>query len=298
MARALDDFRAAEARRITLAGTELVYRTFGEGPSVLFVHGWPLSGITYRHLIERLAPHYRCIVPDLPGAGDTPWSPAIRDTVTEFAALLRTFVEHLSLDRFAIIAHDSGGGFARMAAPDFGSRLTALLLQNTELPNHVPFLLRVLKLGALSPLGPQLEKLVRWRAFRHSPFGFGECFGDRTLIEGEFFEACVKPLIADMGGHKTMLEHFDLGWTVRLPEAHARIRAPVHLFWGGSDRFFPLARARAMHAQFPHPGELEVIPQAKLFVHEEAPEALARFCLKHLRTAFDANPRAETHRTS
>jgi haloalkane dehalogenase len=288
MTRALENFRAAPLQRVTLAGSELTYRVFGEGPAVLFVHGWPLSGITYRHQIEALEPYYRCIVPDLPGAGDTPWSPSIRESVTDFTTMLHALVEHLRLERLAFVAHDSGAGIARLVAAELGSRVTAMVLQNTEIPDHMPFLLRVLKLAAKSPLAPQLHRLLGNRAFRHSPLAFGECFGDRTLIEGEFYEACVKPLLRDMTGHSAMLAHYDLGWTSRLAAAHARIQAPIHLFWGGSDTFFSLARARAMRSQFTRGGELEVIPHGKLYVHEEAPEELSRFALAQLQRAFSS----------
>jgi pimeloyl-ACP methyl ester carboxylesterase len=61
------------------------------------------------------------------------------------------------------------------------------------------------------------------------------------------------------------------------------VAAPIHLFWGGDDReYFPLEKARQMQSQFRVRGELVVIPDAKLFVHEEAHEALSRFCLQVL----------------
>ncbi len=288
MTRALDDFRAAPVHSVRLEKAQLRYRSFGDGPAVLFLHGWPLSGITYRTLIHALAPSYRCIVPDLPGTGATPWAPHIRDSILDTAALLRDFVDQLQLDRFAIIGHDSGGGMGRVLAAEVGARVKSLVLQNTELPNHVPGLVRVLQLGA------RLESArgaVRWlfatAAYRRSRLGFGECFGDRTQIDGEFHEACVKPLLAgELSSQLEMLSNLDLTWTRILPDVHRRIAAPVHLFWGGADPFFPLEGARAMHATFENPGELEVVPAAKLYVHEEAPDALARFTMRHLQHAF------------
>jgi len=254
---------------------------------VLLLHGWPLSGVTYRNLVEALKPHYRCIVPDLPGAGDTPWSPNIHDTMTDFASLMREFVDHLKLDRFALIGHDSGGGVARLLAAEVGPRVRCLILQNTELPNHAPWFVRALKVSAESKLAAAgLGRLLRSRRFRQSPLGFGECFGDTTLIEGEFLETAVKPLIRDLSGANAMLAHLDLAWTKRIPEVHARIQAPIHLFWGEADKFFPIERARAMQPQFPRGGQFEVIPNGKLFVHEEASEALARFSLANLQNAF------------
>src|SRR4051812_35949295 len=149
MSIALDNFRAAPVQQIELSGTSLRYRVFGDGPAVLLLHGWPLSGVTYRHLIEALRPQYRCYVPDLPGAGATPWSSSMTETMHGYTELMRAFADQLQPDRLAIIGHDSGGGVARLLAAQLGPRVTALVLQNPEVPGHMPPMVRMLKLAAV-----------------------------------------------------------------------------------------------------------------------------------------------------
>ena len=39
---------------------------------MLFVHGWPVSGATFRRLLPHLTEHVTCHLLDLPGAGDSP----------------------------------------------------------------------------------------------------------------------------------------------------------------------------------------------------------------------------------
>ncbi len=149
-------------------------------------------------------------------------------------------------------------------------------------------MVRLLKLVAASRVATAgLGQLLKLKLLRTSALGFGNCFGNRDLIEGEFYEACVRPLEADLAGHATALEHLDLGWTRDLPAIHAKIDAPIHLFWGEKDDdFFPLAHAQAMASQFQKGGEFRVIPGAKLFVHEEAFEELNRFTLPLLAQGF------------
>jgi pimeloyl-ACP methyl ester carboxylesterase len=53
MSQALDNFRAAPVQQVTLGGVPVHYRTFGQGPAVLVLHGLPLSGVTYRHRSPR-----------------------------------------------------------------------------------------------------------------------------------------------------------------------------------------------------------------------------------------------------
>jgi pimeloyl-ACP methyl ester carboxylesterase len=256
--------------------------------------------VTYRHLIEALRPHYRCYVPDLPGAGDTAWSSQINDTIFDYATLMRGFVDQLKLERLALIGHDSGGGVARVLAADLGSRATCVILQNTELPDFVPIQVRALKLASRSEsLSATLMRLLTSSSLRRSELGFGACFGDRSLIDGEFFEACIRPLAAGAGGHNAIMRRLDLRWVLRLPEIHARIKAPIHLFWGDQDRYFPLQHARRMAASFVQPGELRVIAGAKLYVHEEAADELSRFSLPLVAAGFaSADPLPQTNRAS
>ena len=56
--------------RVDLA--DPAYRRVGVGPDVLFVHGWPVSGATFRTLLPHLVDHVTCHVVDLPGAGLQP----------------------------------------------------------------------------------------------------------------------------------------------------------------------------------------------------------------------------------
>ena len=64
-------FRAAPDRFLDVGAGEVAYRRVGTGPDVLFVHGWPVSGATFRRLLPHLVDHVTCHVIDLPGAGSS-----------------------------------------------------------------------------------------------------------------------------------------------------------------------------------------------------------------------------------
>ena len=66
-AAASDLFRRAPDRMIDVGAGQVAVRSVGSGPDVLFVHGWPVTGATYRTLLPYLAPHVRCHVVDLVG---------------------------------------------------------------------------------------------------------------------------------------------------------------------------------------------------------------------------------------
>ena len=48
---ATDLFRRPPDRFLDVGAGEVAYRRVGTGPDVLFVHGWPVSGATFRHLL-------------------------------------------------------------------------------------------------------------------------------------------------------------------------------------------------------------------------------------------------------
>src|SRR5437899_3342155 len=92
---------------------EIAYRVFGDGKPLLLLHGWPLWGITFRHLLPRLATRFKCFVVDSPGAGDTRWRPTNDFTFSGQAQNFLRFVEGIGLTSFHILAHDTGASIAR-----------------------------------------------------------------------------------------------------------------------------------------------------------------------------------------
>ena len=84
-----------------------------------------------------------------------------------------------------------------------------------------------------------------------------------------------------------LVQNLDVGLVDRLVEVHGRIRAPTLLLWGEHDPIFPLAKARAMASQFAGGASLEVLPGGKTFVHEEQPDAFARWARPFLLRAFE-----------
>ena len=50
-------FRDEPTRWIDVGAGEAAIRTDGSGPDVLFVHGWPVSGATFRNVLPHLVEH-------------------------------------------------------------------------------------------------------------------------------------------------------------------------------------------------------------------------------------------------
>jgi len=272
-------FFASPPEAVDIGSARIVYRRFGNGPALLLVHGFPLSGFTWRKVLPELSKRYTCYAPDLPGMGETEWTEATDFSFPGQGRSLKAFVDRLGLDRYHVIAQDTGGTFARFLALEDTERVASLALLNTEMPHHrppwIPFYQFLMRLPA-SPAA--LAVLLRSDLYCRSRAGFGGCFDDLRLIEGDFREHVIEPLIRSPKRRDGMRRYL-LGakWEPvdALARDHARLTMPVRLVWGADDPTFPVAIAREMRSQLPRADMIE-IPGARLLVHEEKPLEVVR----------------------
>lgn len=270
-------FRRAPDELIDVGAGHAAHRQVGTGPDVLFVHGWPVSGATFRRLLPHLLEHVTCHVIDLPGAGSSRFDDGTTITVDQHIESVRRVVEHLGLERFAVVGHDSGGLIARHALAGDG-RVRAWGLIDTE---QTEGLSRKFKQFLASRRLPGFEwsfgRLVGARRARRSPLVFGGAFTDPSLLDGDFDELFLQPIHRDPAHRRAaveLLDSFDERYVHQLRDLHTRIDEPVVLVWGEDDPFFPLRWAEAMVDTFAD-AHLEVIPGTKLFPHEEKPADVA-----------------------
>jgi pimeloyl-ACP methyl ester carboxylesterase len=137
---------------------------------------------------------------------------------------------------------------------------------------------------------------MRKRWFRRSNAAFGGAFKDLSLIDGEFFDLFIAPLLASdrkISGNTRYLLGIDWALVDSLKFGHRNISAPVILIWGEEDTVFPIDRARPMKDQFPDCRGFITVPGARLFVQEEKPKELLDIALPfllHTRQAHHGNP--------
>lgn len=283
-AAAADLFRAAPERLLDVGAGEVAYRKVGSGPDVLFVHGWPVSGATFRTLLPYLTDQVTCHLIDLPGAGSSRFDAETTLTVRQHIQSVRRVLDLLGLDQLAVVGHDSGGMIARHALAG-DPRLRAMGLINTEPAGHVSWRFR--SFLAIRHL-PGVRAILGWTVgqprLRRSRLVLGDAFADPSRLDGEFDEFFLRPLHLSkerLDASVRLLRSFDYGLIHELAEVHRRITVPVQLVWGDRDPFFPLRRARQMVATFPD-ARLAVIQGAGLFCHEERPAEVAQALLPTL----------------
>jgi haloacetate dehalogenase len=127
-------FDGFEARDFELAGTRIHTRIGGrEGaPPLLLVHGFPQSHALWHRVAQRLAPHFRLVLPDLRGYGDSAKPPGEADHANyskrALAQDLALLMRELGHPTYFVCGHDRGARVAHRLALDHSSAVRRLVL--------------------------------------------------------------------------------------------------------------------------------------------------------------------------
>ncbi|MEM7032437.1 MAG: haloalkane dehalogenase [Chloroflexota bacterium] len=98
-----------ESKYLEVYGSKMHYIDEGEGDPILFLHGNPTSNYLWRNIIPYLAPHARCIAPDLIGMGKSD-KPDLDYRFFDQSKYLEAFIEKLGLSNVTLVLHDWGSG--------------------------------------------------------------------------------------------------------------------------------------------------------------------------------------------
>lgn len=117
----------------TVDGRRARYFDLGEGPVLLFLHGWGLSYTAYRPALARLAGSgFRVVAPALPGFGGSAALPDADFSFPGYAAWVAEFLDVLDIDApELVVGHSFGGGVAIQLAYDHPAVVDRLVLVNS-----------------------------------------------------------------------------------------------------------------------------------------------------------------------
>jgi pimeloyl-ACP methyl ester carboxylesterase len=284
-----ETYRAAPVERVDAGDAVVAVRRFGAGPALLLVHGFPLHGFTWRKILPALAREHTCVVVDLPGMGDSDWSDATDFNFFAHARRLKVVIDRLGLARYRAMAQDTGATIARCLGLLDGERMEGLVLLNTEIPGHRPPWIVEYQMLMRLPGTPSIFRwLLRSNAFVRSGMGFGGCFADLGLLEGDFRAAFIDPYVRSARAIDGLRRYLiGLTWEAvdSLARRHAELRMPALVVWGEDDPTFPVALARDMARQLPDCRGFATVAGTKLLLHEERPDEVCRHVLPFLRDA-------------
>lgn len=273
-----DGFEAFERGVAELSAGRVHYREAGEGPPVVFVHGWGVNGSLWGETAARLAGSHRCIVPDLPfGSHREPLKPEADLSPPGAAQIVSELLGALELEDVTIVANDSGGAVSQILVTERPERVARLVLTNSDClevfpPGTFKLMVAGLKIPGFVAL---LVSSLRLELIQRSPLAYGAL--SRERIPSEQLAGWVRPAIENREVRRdsrkfgaAMSPRHTLAAAEKLPQ----LVIPVLLAWGERDRFFKIELAERLAELIPD-SRLVRLPDALTFVPIDEPERLA-----------------------
>ncbi|SMQ74248.1 alpha/beta hydrolase [Agreia sp. VKM Ac-1783] len=242
-------------RTISLDGLDVFWREAGpaDAPVLVLLHGYPSSSHMFRHLIPRLAEHYRVIAPDHIGFGRSS-APSVDDFEYTFAALAEVtgrFLSALGITRYTIYVQDYGAPIGWRLALNDPAAVVGVITQNGNAYEE----------GFVSDFWDPIwadaaERTAETRDALRPALG-------RTAVEWQYTHGVPDPstvdpdawehdlaLLARVGQDEVQLTLFRDYATNRdlYPAVHEWLRTsqvPVLAIWGRNDEIFGAAGAQA-----------------------------------------------------
>ncbi len=228
---------------ININGIRLAYERRGNGIPLVLLHGYPLD----HHLWDEVAPlledTFDMIIPDLRGFGGSSTVDSFY-AMEDFAADIAALLDHLEVQKAAIVGHSMGGYVALAFARLYPERVTGLGLVSSQVLADAPdrkegrykSAAEVADKGIASVVetmtpkftsNPQLQEFARESMEQQQPAAF-------------------------IGALKAMAERVDS--TPML----SSLRIPVVLVHGDADQLIPVDRAREVKAAVPQAYFVEI----------------------------------------
>ena len=244
----------------------MVWRIWGQGAALALFHGGYGSWTHWIRNVEPLARHFRVLVPDLPGLGDSDVPPEPDKPEAIAAVVASGLLSLMDAGEAANIAGFSYGGLiGGLTAERLGTRAHNLVLVGS---------------GGLGVRRGVPIELITWRDLP-----------DEAARSAAHAENLAILMLADRGNIDELAVHLQIGNATRarvrsralsripaLPTAIPRMRARLHGLWGERDITAQgvLDRIRDLLQSLQPGASFTVIPRAGHWVQYESADAFNR----------------------
>ena len=241
-----------------------------DAPMIVMLHGYTGSKENWYRLAKVLGRHYRLVVPDLPG-----WGESARDVHANYgyaaeAARVVAFLRYIDGAPVTLLGHSMGGGVAAVVAA-----------------RHPDLVARV---GLLDPSGVEFAENAFGRSVLDggNPFGVHDAASLEHYLSILFHDHASRPWMPWPAAHaliaqrsregdfeQSVLDRIGRGDERFLPgEEAARIRQPALLVWGAQDRVIDPSAMDLYAAHIPQARKL-LLPGSGHMTLMEFPDAVA-----------------------
>ena len=249
-------------------GTQIYYKDWGTGKTVVFSHGWPLNADSWESQMVFLASNgYRCIAHDRRGHGRSsqPWSGNEMDT---YADDLSELIESLDLQNATLIGFSAGGGEVARYIGRHGTKrvdkaalisaVPPLMLKTAANPGGLPIeVFNGIRLGSLA------DRSQFYKDLASGPF-FGANRPGAKVSQGMIDSFWLQGM---KGGHKNTYDCIKAFSETNFTEDLKKFDVPTLILHGDDDQIVPIG-ASALSSS-------KLVKNATLKIYEGAPHGLA-----------------------
>jgi len=280
-----------ELRELTIHGHRVTYRTAGEGPVLLLIHGMAGSATTWKHVMPALSREFTVVAPDLLGHGRSQKG-AGDYSLGALASGLRDLLVALGHDRATVVGQSLGGGVAMQLAYQYPERCERLVLVSSGgLGREVNPLLSLLSLpGSEAVLSLACSKPVR--GIIEGAAGLAARVGLRpapvivelwrsyaSLGDEDTRRSFLRTLraVIDRGGQAVSAAN----------RLHLAAEVPTLIVWGSADPIIPVEHGYEAHSNIGG-SRLEIFDDVGHYPHVEAPEHFVTLLTEFIETTLPA----------
>ncbi|MCA9213932.1 MAG: alpha/beta hydrolase [Planctomycetales bacterium] len=239
----------------------------GSGPTLLFVHGFPLDHTMWLSQIEHFASDYRVVAPDLPGFGNSGFDPQNAPTtysMKSFADDLLRLLDALDIDEPVVFCGLSMGGYIGWQfVRHYNERVKAMILCDTKSAADTKEVARarhfmadgVIEAGTSLATKGMLDRMISPKTVQNSP---DVAMTLQAMIDNAppHGVAAAQRGMAERPDVANLLPHIDL---------------PTLLICGEGDQISPPAEMQSIAAAIPN-ATFATIPNAGHMPPMEQPE--------------------------
>ena len=263
-------------------GLSLHYLTCVEGAPLVLLHGWPQTSYSWRKLLPILAPHYRCVAPDLRGLGESD-KPADGYDMRTVANDIHAMCEAMGLENVYLVGADWGGLVARRFALDRPGVLDRVCIvdivpHDQIFANFTPAYARRAWHYFFNAVPDMPEQLVAHDIALFLKTMLQQKYHDTAIMTeaiDEYVRAYSKPG-ALRGGFAYYKAMFDENPSIDAENPAAQIIEPVHCVWGNSGGMGESFDVLDMWASVAPILSGRGLDECGHYVHEEQPNELAK----------------------
>lgn len=239
----------------------------GQGPPILFLHGFDSSLLEFRRLLPLLSPNFRAIAVDLLGFGFTERSDKFPPTPENIKIHLDKFWQKIIQEPMILVGVSMGGAAALDYCLSFPDRVRKLILIDSAGLAKQPFATRLM----FSPLdrwltnflaNPKVRQNISQTAYHNKNFA------------SEDARQCANAHLSCSGWSESLINFTKSGGYSSFAEQLGQIVLPSLIIWGKQDKILGTKAANQFHRLLPN-SQLIWLDRCGHVPHLEQAEATA-----------------------